>query len=185
MKTRRFWEFGLVLVLCGIGAWWSQSRHPVSSGNPDTASTPVSSPGPSLSSSAWMRSKLRTIIYNDRPFHYSTTLNQDGTAVFSASFACVAATPEPGVLGCQHLDGKLSRPEVEALWRFFESEAAGFTFLGEREELHNLEFGFEEMPCWTSNPKILARLETLHPGGVRKRLLQERAGEERALTTAP
>jgi len=166
VKFRRLGELLLVLVVCGTLAFWSQRA------------------------TAPSRSSLEELSYQDWPFQYSLRVLADGSADYQASFNCVAATPEPGQLGCQHLEGHLSKKQMEGLWSGLcathpERYSAVKNSAPGPGAGASLELQFAGKSMWLSDSEpshlVFTALNRLHPGAIRKRLESMRAQEERAL----
>ena len=173
MTVRRR-ELILVVVVCGVLGWWSQR-----------ATGPSVSKPPSLG-------RLQEISYWDSSFQYSITVKPDGSGEYGASLNCVAGTPEPGKLGCQHLEGNLSVKQVDQLWsglratlhsdRIFLSATSSEPRPGSSRILE-LKFDGKSASISESSQSqaVFKALNRLHPGAIRKKLESKRANEERAL----
>lgn len=124
--------------------------------------------------------------YQSGTFHYGLTVNADGSGKFVASLDCVMATPEPGKLSCQHLEGVLSSEEVKKLagelrkfpWKEMEpcdSGRGGPSLTLVSSDGNATVFG---------GPRLkgaFAVLEGASPGRVRKSLIAQREKQRRAL----
>lgn len=162
-------ELVMVIAVCGVLGWWSQRAK-----------------GPSLG-------QLQELAYHDSPFQYSVTVKPDGSGEYRASFNCVSATPEPGQLGCQHLDGNLSAKEVGLLRSGLRATHAERFLTTSRPEPgpgagRTLELKFDGKSATISesgqSKAVFKALDRLHPGAVRKKLESKRAIEERALKSS-
>jgi hypothetical protein len=175
MTVRRR-ELILVVVVCGFLGWWSQRAK-----------------GPSAAAPAL--DNLQELSFQDLPFQYSILMKPDRSAEYRASLNCVSATPVPGKLGCQHLEGNLSVKQVNQLWSGLSATLhSDRTFLSatspERRpgSSTTLELKFDAMSASISESSqsqaVFKALNRLHPGAIRKKLESKRASEERALKSS-
>jgi hypothetical protein len=166
MVFRRRWELVLVVAVCATVGWMSRSATAPSVG------------------------KLQELLYLDWPFQYSLRVKPDGSAEYNASLNCVGATPEPGQLGCQHMNGDLSAKEVGQLWSEL-SATHPENFLTPKSPTRgpgagrslDLKFDGKSACIKDSRQSDLAfdAINRLHPGAIHKQLESKRTAEEKAL----
>ncbi len=181
MNYRRVSEFGWVLLLTSVMAWFVVYR----------ARTEVTSPvAGSTAEYAVELGDLKEFSYSDFPFYYSLEVQSDGSGTYTSSYDCVGATAEPGRVGCQHLEGKVTRQKVEQLWtrlraahpEHFPPELFGKGPAGFSPGLY-LSFGKQRVALTDARKtkQLFASLAELHPHEILQEMKAKRAAQEQAL----